>query len=495
MEYEAIIGMEVHLQLKTESKIYCGCAASFGAEPNTQTCPVCLGLPGALPVLNRRAVELGVRAAVALDCEEIAGRAAFARKNYFYPDLPKGYQISQFGQPLACRGKIEIDAEGGPKLVRIRRLLLEEDAGKLIHSEDGLDRARVDFNRCGIPLLEIVTEPDLRTPEEARSYLTALKEIVEYIGASDADMEKGHLRCEPNVSVRARGSPELGIRTELKNLNSFRNVERAIAFEIDRHIGILKRGGSVEQATMLWDERAERARPMRIKEEAHDYRYFPEPDLVFVTTGPELARQMRSELPELPRPRRARFVREYEITGEQAVVCASSRAMADYFEALAGACGDGKEAAKWVAGVIAAAVNDGRWDTDAPPITPERLGALIRFVADGTVSGIAAREKLLPAMAERPDLDVGAAVDEFGLRQLSSEAALRQIIDRVIGANPGEVERYRAGEERLLAYFVGRVMEATEGRANPRLVNELLRGKLRGARRPSFPVDREGSIY
>lgn len=480
MEYEAIIGMEVHVQLKTESKIYCGCSASFGAEPNTQTCPVCLGLPGALPVLNRRAVELGVKAAVALQCEEIADRAAFARKNYFYPDLPKGYQISQFGLPLGRRGKVETDAEGGPKRVRIRRLLIEEDAGKLIHSEDGSDRARVDFNRCGVPLLEIVTEPDLRTPGEARVYLAALKEIVEYIGVSDADMEKGHLRCEPNISVRARGSTELGTRTELKNLNSFRNVERAIAFEIERHIGVLERGDRVEQATMLWDERAERARPMRVKEEAHDYRYFPEPDLVSVTTGPELARQMRSELPELPRPRRARFVREYGITGEQAVVCASSRAMADYFEALAGACGDGKEAAKWVAGVVAATLNEGRWDADAPPITPQRLGALIRLVADGTVSGIAAREKLVPAMAERPDLEPEEAIDELVLRQLSSEAALRQIIDGIIGANPEEAERYRAGEEKLLGYFVGQVMEATEGRANPVLVSGLLRRKLEG---------------
>ncbi|KPJ53713.1 glutamyl-tRNA amidotransferase [candidate division TA06 bacterium DG_24] len=478
MEYEAIIGMEVHVQLKTASKIYCGCSTAFGAEPNTQTCPVCLGLPGALPVLNRKAVELGLKAAVTLVCDEIVERAAFARKNYFYPDLPKGYQITQFGAPLARHGRIEIEVEGQQKEIGIRHLLIEEDAGKLIHSEGESDVSFVDFNRCGVPLLEIVSEPDLRTPAEAHAYLAALKEVIEYAGISDADMEKGQMRCEPNISVRPRGYKEFGTRTELKNLNSFRNVERAIAFEIERHIGILERGEKVEQATMLWDERAQRASPMRVKEEAHDYRYFPEPDLTAVTLGRDLAAQIRAELPELPRAKRARFVSGYGIAPEQAAVCASSPAVADYFEAVAKACGDGNEAAKWIVGVVASAVNEGKWDVNAPSVAAEKLAALIRLVADGAVSGIAARENVFPAMLERPGLEPEEAVDELGLRQMSDEARLEAVVDRVIAANPGEVVRYRRGEEKLLGYFVGQVMEETKGRANPKIVNQLLRRKL-----------------
>ncbi|MDX1623991.1 MAG: Asp-tRNA(Asn)/Glu-tRNA(Gln) amidotransferase subunit GatB [Gemmatimonadota bacterium] len=476
--YEPVIGLEVHVQLSTGSKIFCGCSTTYGAPPNTQVCPICLGYPGSLPVLNEGAVELAVTAALALGCT-VHERSVFARKNYFYPDLPKGYQISQFDRPLATGGSLEIppeDGEGG-KTVGITRLHLEEDAGKSTHGEEG---TLVDFNRCGVPLVEIVSEPDMRTPREAYLYLAALKQTLEYLEVSDCNMEEGSLRCDANVSIRRRGEEPFGVKTEVKNVNSFRFVESALAFEIERQAELLDEGGEVVHETRLWDAVKGEARPMRAKEESHDYRYFPEPDLEPLDVNEAWREEIAADLPELPGARAARFVDEHGLPGYDAGVLTRTRALADYYEAVVERFDDPKEVANWVMGEVLRIANEEgeevALEPEPRPVPPEDLADLLRLKADGTISGTAARE-VLDAMVETGRAP-GEIVEEEGLEQVSDEDALAEEIDAVLDAHPDEVAAYRGGKEGLLGFFVGQVMRRTGGSANPQLVNRMLRQRL-----------------
>lgn len=487
--WEAVIGLEVHAQLSTESKIFCGCSTRFGDEPNANTCPVCLGLPGALPVLNRRAVELAARAALALGLR-INHRSIFARKNYFYPDLPKGYQISQYDQPFSEQGELEImtavrDREGHarewrPKRIRITRLHLEEDAGKNMH--EGLpdtDRySYVDLNRAGTPLIEIVTEPDFRSSWEAYDYVNHVRQTLRWIGASDADMEKGNLRCEANVSVRRKGEERFGTKVELKNLNSVRFMQRAIEYEIERQIGVLESGGSVVQETRLWDDRAGETRPMRSKEEAHDYRYFPEPDLPPLVVTDEFIARVRAEMPELPSARRQRFMDQYGLAFNDAAQLTTDRALADYFERAAQAASNARAAANWVRTELLRELEASKTEIEKCPITPENLGALIRLIDQGRISGKQGKEVFAEMFATGKSAE--EIVRQRGLEQVSDVAEIERLVEQAIAANPKQVEQYRAGKEGLLGFFVGQVMKASQGRANPKIVNELLRAKLNG---------------
>lgn len=487
--WEAVIGLEVHAQLSTESKIFCGCSTRFGDEPNANTCPVCLGLPGALPVLNRRAVELAARAALALGLR-INHRSIFARKNYFYPDLPKGYQISQYDQPFSEQGELEImtavrDREGHarewrPKRIRITRLHLEEDAGKNMH--EGLpdtDRySYVDLNRAGTPLIEIVTEPDFRSSWEAYDYVNHVRQTLRWIGASDADMEKGNLRCEANVSVRRKGEERFGTKVELKNLNSVRFMQRAIEYEIERQIGVLESGGSVVQETRLWDDRAGETRPMRSKEEAHDYRYFPEPDLPPLVVTDEFIARVRAEMPELPSARRQRFMDQYGLAFNDAAQLTTDRALADYFERAAQAANNARAAANWVRTELLRELEASKTEIESCPITPENLGALIRLIDQGRISGKQGKEVFAEMFATGKSAE--EIVRQRGLEQVSDVAEIERLVEQAIAANPKQVEQYRAGKEGLLGFFVGQVMKASQGKANPKIVNELLRAKLNG---------------
>ncbi len=485
--WEVIIGLEIHAQLSTESKIFCGCSTRFGDEPNSNTCPVCLGLPGALPVLNRRAVELGARAALALSLN-INERSIFARKNYFYPDLPKGYQISQYDQPFSERGELEIMTadrdEGGhprewrPKKIRITRLHLEEDAGKNVH--EGLpdvDRySYIDLNRAGTPLAEIVTEPDFRSSWEAYDYVNHVRRALQWVGASDADMEKGNLRCEANVSVRKVGAQEFGTKVELKNLNSVRFMQRAIEFEIDRHINLIESGGRVMQETLLWDERAGKTRAMRSKEEAHDYRYFPEPDLPPLVVSPELIQRVKDAMPELPDVRRNRFMSEYELSYNDASQLVSDRGIADYFEAAAKAAANPRAASNWIRSELLRELETAGQGIDKCLVAPEELGALVRLIDDGKISGTQAKLVLADMCASGKT--AAAIVEERGLVQVSDTGEIDKAIHDVIAASPAQLEQYRAGKETLFGFFVGQVMKAMKGKANPKVVNERLREKL-----------------
>ncbi|HUP19669.1 MAG TPA: Asp-tRNA(Asn)/Glu-tRNA(Gln) amidotransferase subunit GatB, partial [Gemmatimonadota bacterium] len=444
--WETVIGLEVHAQLKTDSKIFCGCATTYGAAPNTQVCPVCLGYPGTLPVLNARAVELAAAAALALGCT-VHERSIFARKHYFYPDLPKGYQISQFDRPLATGGRLDVPLpDGSTKTVGITRLHLEEDAGKSTHGEAG---TRVDFNRCGIPLIEIVSEPDLRSPAEAHAYLTALKRTLEYLEVSDCNMEEGSLRCDANVSLRRPGETRLGTKTEVKNVNSFRYVEDALAFEAERQAELLEAGEAVVHETRLWDSVKGEARPMRSKEESHDYRYFPEPDLEPLDVSAEAREAIRAALPELAAARAVRFVSDYGLPAYDAGVLTAERPMADYFEAVAERLGDPKEASNWVMGDVLRLANErGERVALEPvprPVPPAELAALLELKAAGTISVTAAPE-VLAEMAEsgRAPAEI---VEEKGLTQVSDEAALAAEVDAVIAAHPDEAAAYRGGKE------------------------------------------------
>jgi aspartyl-tRNA(Asn)/glutamyl-tRNA(Gln) amidotransferase subunit B len=487
-KWETIIGLEIHAQLSTESKIFCGCATRFGDEPNANTCPVCLGLPGALPVLNRRAVELGARAALALGLH-INQQSIFARKNYFYPDLPKGYQISQYDQPFSANGELEImtaerdDAghpmEWRPKKIRVTRLHLEEDAGKNVH--EGLpevDRySYIDLNRAGVPLAEIVTEPDFRSSWEAYDYVNHVRRSLQWVGASEADMEKGNLRCEANVSVRRVGDEKLGTKVELKNLNSVRFMQRAIEFEVARHIKTLESGGSLAQETRLWDDRAMETRVMRSKEEAHDYRYFPEPDLPPLIVSEEFVQTLRESMPELPEARRKRFAEQYGLSFSDASQLVSDRSLADYYEAAAAASGNPRGTANWIRSELLRELESAGILASASPVPAQELGALVRLIDEEKISGKQGKDVLVEMF--KTGKPASAIVAEQGLVQVSDTGEIDQLIDAVIAANPDQVANYRSGKEALLGFFVGQVIKASKGKANPTVVNERLRAKLK----------------
>ncbi len=475
MEYEVVIGLEVHAQLLTRSKIFCTCPATFGAEPNTHTCPVCTGMPGSLPVLNRKVVEFAIKMALATNCE-IAPYSIFARKNYFYPDLPKGYQISQYELPLATNGSVEIPtAEGGKKRVGITRIHMEEDAGKLFHDEDG-PFSYVDFNRTGVPLLEIVSEPDLRSPQEAADYLRVLRATLQYLEICDGNMEEGSFRCDANVSIKPAGAQTLGTRTEVKNMNSFRNVERALAYEIERQRKVLEGGGKVIQETRLWDPQKGISDAMRSKEEAHDYRYFPDPDLVPLTISPEWIEEARKGLPELPLQRKDRFVREYDIPEYDAGVITSSKALADYYEECVGLFSEPKQVSNWIMGDLLRLLKEDDQEVEECPLTPQQLTEMLGLMKEGTISGKIAKT----VFEEMYKTGKGAnqIVKEQGLVQITDEDALTKMVEEVLQTHPQEVEAYRKGKEKLFGFLVGQVMKATQGKANPQLVNQILKKKL-----------------
>ena len=487
--WETIIGLEIHAQLSTDSKIFCGCSTRFGSEPNANTCPVCLGLPGALPVLNRRVVELGARAALALGLH-INERSIFARKNYFYPDLPKGYQISQYDQPFSANGTLEIMTadrdeaghanEWKPMTIRITRLHLEEDAGKNVH--EGLpdvDRySYIDLNRAGVPLAEIVTEPDFRSSWQAYDYVNHVRRALQWVGASDADMEKGNLRCEANVSVRRKGDTTFGTKVELKNLNSVRFMQKAIEFEVERHIKTLEEGGRLVQETLLWDERLNETRPMRSKEEAHDYRYFPEPDLPPLVVTNTLIDDVRAALPELPGPRAKRFSEQYGLSYADASQLTGERSLADYYEAAVEASGGNARAtANWIRSELLRELENAGLTAEKSPVPATELGALVRLIDDDKISGKQGKDVLVEMFATGKS--AAAIIAEKGLVQVSDTGEIDRVIDEVVAASPNQLEQYRSGKETLFGFFVGQVMKASKGKANPKIVNERLREKLK----------------
>ena len=475
MTFEAVIGLEVHAQLLTESKIFCSCSAAFGAEPNTHTCPICTGMPGSLPVLNRKAVEFAVKMALATNCD-IASFSLFARKNYFYPDLPKGYQISQYELPLATNGSVEIPVtDNGKKRVGITRIHMEEDAGKLFHDETK-PFSYVDFNRTGVPLLEIVSEPDLRTPQEAADYLRLLRAILQYLGICDGNMEEGSLRCDANVSIRAAGSQTLGTRTEVKNMNSFRHVERALTYEIERQQTILEGGGEVVQETRLWNPQKGITESMRGKEEAHDYRYFPDPDLVPLMVSPEWVEEIKKGLPELPLRRKDRFIREYKIPEYDAGVITSFKALADYYEECVRLFPEPKQVSNWIMGDLLRLLKEDDKEVEACPLTPGQLAEMLGLIKDGTISGKIAKT----VFEEMYKTGTGATeiVKARGLVQITDVDSLTKTVDEVLQQHPNEVEAYKNGKDKLFGFFVGQVMKATQGKANPQMVNQILKKKL-----------------
>jgi aspartyl-tRNA(Asn)/glutamyl-tRNA(Gln) amidotransferase subunit B len=464
----------VHAQLLTASKIFCGCSTRFGAPPNSQTCPVCAGMPGALPVANERAIEFALRIGIATGCD-IRPLSRFARKNYFYPDLPKGYQISQFDEPLCERGRLAIEVDGAARTVRIHRIHLEEDAGKNLHDQDP-EASLVDLNRAGVPLIEIVSEPDMRTPREAHAYLAKLKQIVVYLEICDGNMEEGSLRCDANVSIRRPGAAEFGTKVEIKNLNSFKNVEAALEHEIARQAVLVERGERVRQETRLFDPQRGETRVMRSKEEAHDYRYFPEPDLVPLAVDTAWLQRVRAALPELPDAKRARFESQHGLPAYDAQVLTANRASADYYERVVAAGVDAKLASNWVMTEVMALVNERGVGIEAAPVGPQALAGLVRLVQDGTLSSKMAKD-VWAEMVATGDA-AGAVVERLGLRQIHDAGALTAVIDRVLGDNAAQIAKYRAGKTNLFGHFVGQVMKETRGQANPAEVNRLLRERL-----------------
>jgi aspartyl-tRNA(Asn)/glutamyl-tRNA(Gln) amidotransferase subunit B len=480
MDFEAVIGLEVHAEMLTQSKIFCGCSAQFGAPPNENTCPLCLGLPGVLPVLNRRVVEFAIKAGLATQCS-IAPVSRWARKNYFYPDLPKGYQISQYELPICVGGRIDIEVDGHAKRVRLTRIHMEEDTGKNIHDQHG-DASLVDYNRSGVPLLEIVSEPDIRSPAEAGAYLRKLRAILQYLEVCDGNMEEGSFRCDANVSLRPAGTTGLGTKAEVKNMNSFRAVERALEYEIARQTDLLRHGERVAQETRLWDADREVTRSMRSKESAHDYRYFPEPDLLPLVVPDAWVAELRAALPELPDARRERFVRDYGLPAYDAEVLTARKDVADYFEAAVRAHSNPKALSNWVMGDLLRVIRERRLDAALVihewPVPPEHLAALVRLIDDDTISG-----KIAKTVFERM-LTSGVApetiVAEQGLGQVTDSDAIDAAVAAVLEANPDKVAEYRGGKDKLFGFFVGQVMKATQGKANPQKVNERLRQRLAG---------------
>jgi aspartyl-tRNA(Asn)/glutamyl-tRNA(Gln) amidotransferase subunit B len=475
-EYEAVIGLEVHAELLTNSKMFCGCSTKFGAPPNTQTCPICLGMPGVLPVINRRGVEFAIRTALAVNCT-IAPMSRFARKNYFYPDLPKNYQISQYELPLSERGWIAFAVAGETKRVGIRRVHLEEDTGKLVHAGimEEAESSLVDFNRCGVPLMEIVSEPDIRRPEEGAEYLRQLRAILVYLGVCDGNMEEGSFRCDANVSVRPKGSKELGTKIEVKNMNSFKNVQKALEYEIRRQIKAVESGDALVQETRLWNADQEITLSMRSKEYAHDYRYFPEPDLVPLVIDPAWMEEIRRFLPELPEAKRDRFVRAYGIPEYDAGVLTVSRELADYYEAVAKAHSDPKMVSNWVMVELLGRLNKDGKDITESPIPPERLGAMLGLLAKGTISGKMAKEffeEMYTTGADPADI-----LKKKG-GQITDASELEKTIADILAKNPSAVAEYKGGKETAFNFLIGQVMKVTKGKANPQLVNQLLKKTL-----------------
>jgi aspartyl-tRNA(Asn)/glutamyl-tRNA(Gln) amidotransferase subunit B len=479
MKYQAVIGLEVHAQLLTDSKIFCGCSTRFGASPNSQTCPVCLGFPGALPVLNRKVVEYAIRAGLATNCR-IATRSIFARKNYFYPDLPKGYQISQYELPICSDGHLDIEVEEGVKRIGITRIHMEEDAGKLVHGDvPGLGSGSgVDLNRACTPLLEIVSEPDLRSADEAVAYLKKLHQIVVYLGICDGNMEEGSFRCDANVSVMPVGSDKFGTRTETKNVNSFRFVKQAIEYEIERQIDVIEEGGRIIQETRLFDPNSGTTRSMRGKEEAHDYRYFPDPDLVPLMISDDRVEDIRLSLPELPDMKRERYVRELGLSAYDAEVLTANRELAEYFEACVLIHPQAKTVANWVMGEVTRALNEAGLSITVCPVSPERLADLLKLLESGTISGKIA--KTVFDEMWKTDKEPAKIIEEKGLVQVSDSGEIERIIDEIMAANQGQVDEYRGGKEKVFGFFVGQVMRASKGKANPAVVNDLLLKKLNG---------------
>ena len=479
MKYQAVIGLEVHAQLLTKSKIFCGCSTRFGAPPNSHTCPVCLGFPGALPVLNKKVVEYAIRAGLATNCA-IAQRSIFARKNYFYPDLPKGYQISQFELPICIGGHLDIEVEGKVKRIGITRIHMEEDAGKLVHGDvPGLGSGSgVDLNRACTPLLEIVSEPDIRSADDAVAYLKKLHQIIVYLGICDGNMEEGSFRCDANVSVMPVGSDRFGTRTETKNVNSFRFVKQAIEYEIERQIEVIGDGGRIIQETRLFDPDSGTTRSMRGKEEAHDYRYFPDPDLVPLVISNDWVEDVRLSLPELPVLKRERYVRELGLTPYDAEVLTSTRELAEYFEACVLLHPQAKTVANWVMGEVTRALNEESLTIKDAPVTPALLADLLKLVESGTISGKIA--KTVFDEMWKTGKEPARIVEEKGLVQVSDTGEIEKIIDGIMADNPGQVDEYRGGKEKVFGFFVGQVMRASKGKANPGVVNDILLKKLKG---------------
>ena len=478
MKYEAVIGLEIHCELKTKTKIFCGCATGFGAEQNTHVCPVCLGLPGVLPTVNKRVVEFGIKAGLATNCT-INKYSKFDRKNYYYPDLPKNWQTSQYDLPIAEHGWVDIDVDGEKKRIRLTRIHMEEDAGKLVHSGTTIKdsaTSNVDYNRTGVPLLEIVSEPDLRSAEEARAYMEKIKAIMEYIDVSNCRMEEGNLRADINVSLRPAGTKELGTRTEMKNINSFKNLEDAINYEIERQQEVLEDGGHIVQETRTFDPARGITLSMRSKENAHDYRYMPEPDLPPIVTSEETIEKYRSELPELPDARRARLEKEYGLSDYDAGIITSSRAMAEYFDAVVATGADPKLAANWIMGDLAKNLNEDGIDITKSPVSAERLGKMIGLIMKDMISGKIAK-KVFKEMWTNED-DPEKIVKDKGLVQITDTGAIEAAVDAAIAANPKAVAEYKGGKKKAIGALVGQVMKATRGKANPQMVNKMLAEKL-----------------
>lgn len=477
MSYEVVIGLEVHTELKTESKIFCGCSTKFGSEQNTNVCPVCLGLPGVLPVLNEKVVDFAVRTGLALNCQ-ILPFSKFDRKNYYYPDLPKNFQTSQSDLPIAVNGYLDIEVNGETKRIGITRVHMEEDAGKLVHAGTiaRSDYALVDYNRTGVPLLEIVSEPDIRSAEEAKAYLEKLKAILQYIDVSDCKMEEGSLRCDANISLRPMGATQLGTKAELKNMNSFRSVQRGIEYEVERQAEVLDEGGRVIQETRSWDDGKGITISMRSKEQAHDYRFFPEPDLVPIVVDPARVEENRINLPELPDARKVRLVDSYGLSSYDAEVLTASRAMADYFDQVVKLGADAKASANWLMGDLSKHLNAGEATIDECLVTPERLAGLLALLDKGTISSKIAKTVFEEMWTSGKTAET--IVQEKGLVQISDEGAIIAVVEAVIAASPQSVADYQAGKERAIGFLVGQVMKQTKGRANPELVNKLLRERM-----------------
>ena len=476
MDFETVIGLEVHAQMLTDTKIFCSCSTKFGGAPNSHACPVCLGMPGVLPVLNKKVVEFAMKMALATHCT-INPQNVFARKNYFYPDLPKGYQISQYAYPIAEHGHIWIEADGEKKRIGITRIHMEEDAGKLIH-DDVNPVSYVDLNRTGVPLIEIVSEPDIRSSEEATDYLRRLHEILVYLEICDGNMEEGSFRCDANVSIRPRGQKEFGTRAELKNMNSFRNVQRALEYEVKRQQYLVENGQTIVQETRLWDDAQGVTNPMRSKEEAHDYRYFPDPDLVPVVVDEAWVAQIRSDMPELPQAKRERFVSEYAIPAYDAGVLTADKALAHYYEDVVKLCGKPKIVSNWLMGDVMKFLNEDKRDIRDCPITAQSLADMIKLIEEGAISGKMAKEVIddMYKTGKTPK-DI---IAEKGMVQITDEGELTKTIIAIIEANPKQLADYRSGKDKLFGFFVGQVMKATQGKANPQLVNDLLKKMLAG---------------